>query len=148
MKRDNPKKQGSPLYRARRAKGLSMPELAKAAGTSAQQIDRLETGERPITKEWARRLAPHLDVDAVELVFPGAEPLSAAPTVPADLVQMALELVLRRLAGMSDSGAQELAALILEELLAPELLAAGLDAAALRGALDYIVRRSGRKSDA
>jgi DNA-binding transcriptional regulator YdaS (Cro superfamily) len=73
---------------------------------------------------------------------------NAAPGIPPELVQMALELVLRRLAGMSDSGAQELAALVLEELQAPELLAPGSDVAALRGALDYIVRRSGRKSDA
>jgi hypothetical protein len=73
---------------------------------------------------------------------------SAAPSIPVELVQMALELVLRRLAGMSHSGAQELAALILEELQAPEPLGAGFDIAERRGALDYIIRRSGPKSDA
>jgi transcriptional regulator with XRE-family HTH domain len=148
MKRDNPKKTGSPLYRARRAKGLSMPELGKAVGTSAQQIDRLETGERPITKEWARRLAPHLDVDAVELVFPDAEPPSVAPSVPVEFARVALLLVLRKLPDMTDSGAQENADLLAEALQDFAQRQTGLDIAELRGALDYIVRRFARKPDA
>jgi len=36
------------------------PQLAEAAGTTKQQIFKLRRGERKLTVEWARRLAPHL----------------------------------------------------------------------------------------
>ncbi len=58
------------LRRARERAGLSRPELAQRAETSRQQIERLEKGERELTKQWAERLAPHLGVSAVELLFP------------------------------------------------------------------------------
>lgn len=64
----------SPLKIARLASGLSMPKLAGLAGTSAQQIDRLERGERKLTKEWAERIAPHLGLSAQDLLFPRATP--------------------------------------------------------------------------
>jgi transcriptional regulator with XRE-family HTH domain len=70
------------------------------------------------------------------------------PAIPVDLVRIALELVIRRIGNISDTGAREIAALVLEELQAPESHAPGFDVAALRGALDYIIRRSGPKSDA
>jgi transcriptional regulator with XRE-family HTH domain len=38
------------LYRARKSAGLSMAALGKKAGTSAQQIDRLEKGSRPLSR--------------------------------------------------------------------------------------------------
>jgi SOS-response transcriptional repressor LexA len=49
--------------------GLSQQALADLAGTSQPQIRRLEAGERKLTKEWAERLAPHLQVEAVALLF-------------------------------------------------------------------------------
>lgn len=79
----------SPLKAARLASGLSMPKLAMLAGTSAQQVDRLERGDRKLTKEWAERLAPHIGVTAQDLLFPSFAPprakepvLVATPPVP------------------------------------------------------------------
>ena len=49
--------------------GLSQAALAELAGTSQPQIRRLENGERKLTKEWAERLAPHLQVSPQDLLF-------------------------------------------------------------------------------
>lgn len=51
-------------------RGLSQYALAKAAGTSSQNINRLVSGEREMTAVWAERLAPFLAVSPEELVFP------------------------------------------------------------------------------
>lgn len=50
---------------------MSQEALAKLASTSQAQIDRLEKGQRKLTKEWAMRLAPHLGIDPSDLLFPG-----------------------------------------------------------------------------
>jgi len=65
----------STIKELREKKGLSQQQLADLAGTSQPQIKRLETGERKLTKEWAERLAPHLDIAAPSLMFemPGGE---------------------------------------------------------------------------
>ena len=63
----------SHLKRLRKLRKLSAYKLAEMAGTSAQQIYRLESGERTLTRDWAERLAPHLDVSPVELIFPEME---------------------------------------------------------------------------
>lgn len=60
---------GSALRSARLALKLSMPKLGKLAKTSGQQIDRLEKGQRKLTREWAERLAPHLNITPESLVF-------------------------------------------------------------------------------
>ncbi|WP_081740332.1 LexA family transcriptional regulator [Afipia sp. P52-10] len=52
-------------------KDLTQSDLAKAAGTSPQQISRLYQGEREMTAFWAERLAPVLKVSPESLVFPG-----------------------------------------------------------------------------
>lgn len=57
------------LFRARKEAGMSRPQLAELAGTSAQQIEKLEKGVREMTRTWAERLAPHLGVTAEFLVF-------------------------------------------------------------------------------
>lgn len=49
--------------------GLSQAALAERAGTSQPQIRRLESGERKLTKEWAVRLAPHLQTSPQDLMF-------------------------------------------------------------------------------
>lgn len=54
----------------RKGIGLTQAELAHLAETSQPQIRRLEAGQRPLTKEWAMRLAPHLHVDPKALMFP------------------------------------------------------------------------------
>ncbi|WP_375780844.1 LexA family protein [Bradyrhizobium sp. ma5] len=50
---------------------VTQAELAKAAGTSPQQINRLIHGEREMTALWAERLAPALRTSPERLVFPG-----------------------------------------------------------------------------
>ncbi|WP_231711130.1 LexA family transcriptional regulator [Xanthobacter dioxanivorans] len=49
---------------------MSQEALAKLVGTSQAQIDRLEKGQRKLTKEWAVRIAPHLGIDPSDLLFP------------------------------------------------------------------------------
>ena len=50
-------------------RGISQAMLAELAHTSQPQIARLENGLRKMTKEWAERLAPHLGVSALDLLF-------------------------------------------------------------------------------
>src|SRR6185503_19640172 len=52
----------------REAQGLSQQDLAEAAGTSNQQIGRLEKSTRRLTVEWMERLAPPLHVEPAELM--------------------------------------------------------------------------------
>ncbi len=47
--------------------GLTQHQLAEQAGTTQAQIQRLEQGERRLTKEWADRLAPILGVTREQL---------------------------------------------------------------------------------
>lgn len=53
-----------------RRPGVSQGQLAKAAGTSQQQIGKLLHGEREMTALWAERLAPPLKTSPEKLVFP------------------------------------------------------------------------------
>ena len=53
-----------------RRPGLSQGELAKAVGTSQQQIGKLLHGEREMTALWAEKLAPPLRTSPEQLVFP------------------------------------------------------------------------------
>lgn len=66
---DMPRRLESPLRRARKTAKLSMAELARRAKTSRQQIERLETGEVRVSKDWAERLAPILQVAPEILIF-------------------------------------------------------------------------------
>src|SRR4051794_23762375 len=61
---------GELLASLMRANQLGQSELANLIGTSQAQISRLTKDERPLTKEWAVRLAPHLGVSPVDLLFP------------------------------------------------------------------------------
>jgi transcriptional regulator with XRE-family HTH domain len=56
------------LARFMRTKGLTDPDLARLLDISKQQIFNLRRGHRKLTVEWARRLAPHLDVSWQELI--------------------------------------------------------------------------------
>ena len=51
----------------RRDRGLSQSQLAEKAGTTAQQISRLERGDRKLTMEWVVRLADALECEPAEL---------------------------------------------------------------------------------
>lgn len=49
-------------------KGLSLTDLAKAAGTTKAQIQKLERGERRLSLGWMDRLARALDVKISDLL--------------------------------------------------------------------------------
>jgi transcriptional regulator with XRE-family HTH domain len=61
------------LRKLREGLKLTQAQLARLVGTSQPQIRRLEAGERKMTKEWAKRLAPHLQMSAKDLMFDPAE---------------------------------------------------------------------------
>jgi len=61
----------------KRRPDVSQAQLAKAAGTSQQQIGKLVHGEREMTAIWADKLAPLLDVTPEELVFPSLRKVRA-----------------------------------------------------------------------
>jgi len=61
----------------RKKNGLSMQELATRAGTSQQQIDRLEKSQRRLTAEWMDKLSLALDCKPGELIDFSAEKKSS-----------------------------------------------------------------------
>lgn len=52
----------------RTSAGLTLEQVAAAAGTTAQQIHRLERSERRLTDGWMHRIAPILRVKAAALL--------------------------------------------------------------------------------
>lgn len=46
----------------RESRGLTLEQVAQVAGTSLQQVQRLERGQRRLTDVWMRRLAPAFGV--------------------------------------------------------------------------------------
>lgn len=58
----------SNLQKAREAAGLTQAGLAERVGTTQVQVGRLEAGKRKLTKEWADRLAPFLNVTSAYLL--------------------------------------------------------------------------------
>lgn len=54
----------------REAAGLTQDALAALAGTTKNQLTKLESGARRLSDHWAQRLAPHLDVQPFELFMP------------------------------------------------------------------------------
>ncbi len=58
----------SNLQRAREVAGLTQAGLADLVKTTQVQIGRLEKSKRKLTKEWADRLAPHLNVSPAYLL--------------------------------------------------------------------------------
>lgn len=56
------------LREIRLSKDLTLEEVAQKAGTSNQQILRLEKGQRRLTTDWIRRLAKALNVAPSEIV--------------------------------------------------------------------------------
>lgn len=69
----------STVRELRQAAGLSQEKLAELAGTSQPQINKLETGQRKMTVDWAVKLAPHLGVDPATLLGLGAQGTDRAP---------------------------------------------------------------------
>ena len=56
------------LKEIRKAKGRTLKHVAEAAGTSIQQVQRLENSERRLTTEWIERLASALDCSPSDIV--------------------------------------------------------------------------------
>ena len=71
----------------RKARGLSLQDVADAAGTSQQQVSRLEKGRRGLTDKWMRRLAKALDCDPAHLLAPSENPETDTPS-PSELADM------------------------------------------------------------
>ncbi len=74
----------NPVRAYRRRAGLTLDQLARAIGTTAAQISKLEKGERRLTVDWMARLAPPLGVDMADLLsgpFPPPSTHSAAAGV-------------------------------------------------------------------
>jgi transcriptional regulator with XRE-family HTH domain len=57
----------------REARNLTLEQVADAAGTTFQQIHRLENGKRRLTDEWMRRIAPILGVHPAALLLEFSE---------------------------------------------------------------------------
>ncbi|MCM8734330.1 LexA family transcriptional regulator [Azospirillum sp. A1-3] len=70
----------------RQAAGLSQEKLAELAGTSQPQINKLETGQRKMTVDWAVKLARPLGVEPALLLgldVPAVTPATPRPARPA-----------------------------------------------------------------
>lgn len=59
---------GIRLKEHRRRAGLSQCELARIAGTSQPQINRLENGHRAMDKNWLKRLSSALNINPEDLI--------------------------------------------------------------------------------
>ena len=57
--------------------GMTDPQLAALAETTKQQIHKLRHGQRQLTVQWAKRLAPHLDSTWQELIDGPLDPINA-----------------------------------------------------------------------
>lgn len=59
---------GIKIFRERA--GITKAELARRLGTNRQQVGRLETDKRKLSRKWADRIAPILGCPAEDLMFP------------------------------------------------------------------------------
>lgn len=74
------------LRSIRRAKGLTLEELAEMTGTQGSYLGRIERGERGLSPKMAQRLAPALGVDAEFLLMGHRRVLMPIPqSVGADM---------------------------------------------------------------
>jgi transcriptional regulator with XRE-family HTH domain len=58
------------IRKYRKLKDINISELARRVGTNRQQMGRLESSKRQLSKEWAEKIAPHLGVTPHQLMFP------------------------------------------------------------------------------
>lgn len=57
--------------------GINDPKLAEAVGSTRQQIHKLRRGDRKLTVQWAKRLAPPLKCTWQELIEGPSDPADA-----------------------------------------------------------------------
>ena len=58
----------NPIYALRQKRGLTQKDIAEAIGTTANQISRLENGDRKLAPEWLERLSQALGCTKAELL--------------------------------------------------------------------------------
>lgn len=75
------------IARLREDRGWKRPHLAKLMGTSPQQVERLEKGDRRLAQDWIDKAAAAFGVEPAEIISPMAEaahkPTHLAPDHPA-----------------------------------------------------------------
>lgn len=59
---------GNNIEAMRKARDWSRPDLARAMGTSPQQVERLEKGQRKLSQDWIERAATALGVQPAEII--------------------------------------------------------------------------------
>lgn len=64
------------IQRLRESRNWSRPELGKRMGTSGQQIERLEKGQRNLKQDWIDKAAEALGVSPAEIITPLQEDLA------------------------------------------------------------------------
>ncbi len=60
---------GNKIREVRKARQLTLKQLAERVGTSDRQISLLERGQRGLSPEWMERIAAALDCRPVDLLF-------------------------------------------------------------------------------
>ncbi len=60
------------IRQMRKARGLTLQQLAQSTGTTAQTIQRLETGNMTVSTDWLEKLAKALDIYPGDLLDGGA----------------------------------------------------------------------------
>lgn len=58
------------IQQFREAKGWSRPQLGERMGTSGQQIERLEKGQRKLTQDWIDKAAKAIGVSPSDIITP------------------------------------------------------------------------------
>lgn len=69
------------IQRLREGRGWSRPDLGKLMGTSGQQVERLEKGQRKLSQEWIDKAAAALGVSAAAIISPENE-VGVTPDLP------------------------------------------------------------------
>jgi transcriptional regulator with XRE-family HTH domain len=138
------------IKRLRLARGWSQEELAKRCSprTVYQQIDKLESGERRLTLDWAERIANALGMDALELIANGdADRLELSEQVANEIAQTLGRVAL----GGSEPGPDivQVLSLMLQEMTATfsKHRAAYRDPEVARPVVDMTARRFARATN-
>jgi phage repressor protein C with HTH and peptisase S24 domain len=78
---------GNNIEALRKARGWSRPQLAERMGTSPQQVERLEKGQRRLAQDWIERAARALGVELADIIAttPPAQLPDILPTRSADV---------------------------------------------------------------
>jgi SOS-response transcriptional repressor LexA len=122
----------------RRARGITLAELARRAGTSAQQMGRLEAGTRRLTTGWMDRIAQGLQIRPADLLpdYGGGAAGADAPGIAASRTDTLGRDVPVLGSSRSDLGTTLLRGAPVAYAQRPEPLAGVIDAFAFRAVDD------------